>query len=206
MPVLLKVKVTREVLSKTTFGVASNVWFDFPLRIGAYHLKFIELDEDMEILDCDLEKKTALVRLHNEEISLGEGKLNYTSFKLKDRFFFQFHFYFEEEDYGDDVWSEYVLDVHEVYYHRDNYNEFEDEMDYTMDVRLKNRITLELINQYLDITAIDKKNGRVKVEVGMEEVVVSLDKPGEYSNGYQAGYNDSFEIVGRNVEIRLRKK
>ena len=203
----LKVRVTREVLSSTTLGVKTESLFSYPLKVGTYHLKEMELDIDFEIANIGEDYKTAVVRANGETIYVGNpNKLNYFAKKYEPRFLFFVHFDIVIEDYGDNSIDGYELDIHEVNYSRDTYDEHKKEKDYRLDVILHNKLYLCVIEKPLEIIAIDKTNMKVIVKVWNEEVEVSLDKPGEYNHSVQSGYNDSFEIRCDIVEITLKQK
>ena len=207
MAIFLELKVTREVLGPTVRGVKTTRVFKAPLiQDEAYELEWLELKTDVEIAKVNEIKDSAVIIFDSEKIEIGEGKQNYWSKKIKDRFFFCVHFRIVEEDYSDEKMEGYELLINERYFVRDSYSQNSYEKDYSVDVTIDNYLDLEKIKKDLRIVGIDLTHMKVLVRINEEDIEVTLDKPGEYSHNEQCGYNDSFEITSTNVKIILHKK
>ena len=204
---LIKVRVKREVISKTAMGIYSEETFRFPLDNEVHHLEMMELETDFQVLSFkdDLSSaniKTEVGEFHFEK----DGYFNYCAIKKEPRFIFFIYFDLIEEEYESSSLDEYELDIKENTFRGDTYSSSEKHKEYRFPIKLNTSLELELISATLLITGIDILNKKVLINIDGAEVEVTGDKPGQYKTSGQSGYNDSFEAWGNEVIIRLSKK
>lgn len=204
---LIKVRVKREVISKTAMGICSEETFRFPLDNEVHHLKMMELETDFQVLSFKDDLSSANIKTEAGEFRFEkDGYFNYCAIKKEPRFIFFIYFDLIEEEYESSSIDEYELEIKENTFRGDTYSSSEKNKEYRLPIKLNASLELELISATLLITGIDNLNKKVLINIDGVEVEVTNDKPGQYKTGGQSGYNDSFEAWGNEVIIKLSKK
>ena len=203
----IKVRVKREVVSKTAMGINSEKTFRFPLDSEGHHLEMMELETDFQILSFEDDLSSAIIKTEVRVIHFEkDGCFNYCAIKKEPRFIFFIYFDLIEEEYESSSLDEYELEIKETIFRRDTYSSSEKHKEYRLPIKLNASFGLKLFSATLLIAGIDRLNKKVRINIDGAEVEVTNDKPGQYEKSGQSGYNDSFEAWGNEVVIRLSKK
>ena len=202
----LKIRVRREVFSKTSLGVSSEETFRFPADNEMHCIEISPYTLFCRLLYVNEDFSKGLVIVNGRQVMVTSDEPGEFCANVPPRFRYWAYLELVEECFEDEKLEGYSLSIHEEYFVRDTYSEHESSEGYVLPVILGGHVYLKNIKATLHVTGIDATRKKVRLTIDREETEVSLDKPGEYCHSVQSGYNDSFEASSKSVTVTLIKE
>ncbi len=207
MAEFVKVIVKREVLSNTSLGVGIEETFRFPLDDKKHEVEFMELKCNFQVTSFKSDLSEAIIETNYGKVEYEKGGfMNHCATKKPPRFLFFVNFELVSENFTSQGLDGYKLKIKESAFRGDAYWSKEKKKNYSLAVKLNQKLFLENIEKELVITGVDSEKEKVSLDIGGVEVIVTPKESGEYRKGGQSGYNDSFEAWSNVVTVELEKK